>query len=120
MADMIKEFMKKQTTPLAIGVPKQRTEEVAKENPAVQQAAFQPVSSIPASAEQQVVATVSAPEVKAKVGRPKSEIEKTKLSVYVPVEAKAKLVKIQHTTFRQNLNDVLLEAVQDLLKKYGE
>ena len=42
------------------------------------------------------------------------------MSVYVPVEDKKKLVKIQHQTFRQNLNDILLEAINEILVKYGE
>jgi hypothetical protein len=43
-----------------------------------------------------------------------------KLSVYLPAEAKEKLVRIQHDNYKQNLNDILLEAINDLIKKYGK
>ena len=33
-------------------------------------------------------------------------------------ELKDKLVKIQHHSYKPSMNDVLLEAIQDLLKKY--
>ena len=105
--DIIKDFVKKQTTSISIGVPRQKPQgEAAQEriepSPAAQQPVNKPVETV----------------TKGHVGRPKSEIEKVKMSVYVPAEAKAKLIRIQHETYKQNLNDVLLEAINDILKKY--
>jgi len=119
--NIIKDFVKKQTTPLNIGVPKQRPQgaaEVRFEEPAVETAAPAP-APVPAPAPAAVQA-VEPEAVKGHVGRPKSDVEKVKLSVYVPAEAKAKLVKIQHHNYKQSLNDVLLEAISDVIKKYGE
>ena len=107
--DIIKDFVKKQTTSISIGVPRQKPQgEAAQERiePSPSPAAQEPVNK--------PVGTVT----KGHVGRPKSEIEKVKMSVYVPAEAKAKLIRIQHETYKQNLNDVLLEAINDILKKY--
>jgi len=114
--NIIKDFVKKQTTPLNIGVPKQRPQgatEVRIEEPSAQ------VAPSPAPA-QTPVQPVEQEAVRGHVGRPKSDVEKVKLSVYVPAEAKAKLVKIQHHNYKQSLNDVLLEAISDVIKKYGE
>lgn len=105
--NIIKDFVKKQTTPLNIGVPKQRPQQ---EVPEVRIA--EPV--------QEPVRVEAAVAQKPHVGRPKGEIQKVKMSVYVPEEAKAKLIKIQHINYKQNLNDVLLEAIMDIIKKYGE
>lgn len=113
----IKDFVKRQTTPLTIGVPKPKTqkealpetrEEVRTEVP-VQQAA--PVSAAPA-AEPAVT--------KGHVGRPKSDVKKVKVSLYIPAESKEKLVRIQHRNYRQSLNDLLLEAIADIIRKYEE
>lgn len=110
--DIVKDFVKKQTTPIAIGVPKKR-EEAQAEQPAEAPA----VSHVRVQSPyvQQQVEPVAP---KGKPGRPKSEIEKVKLSLYVPEEIKDKLIKIQHNTYRQSLNDVILEAVVDLCAKY--
>lgn len=108
--NIIKDFVKKQTTPLTIGVPRQRPAEENQQPVQVQPKQQEPVSA-PAPA---------APETRGHVGRPKSDIEKVKLSVYVPAEAKSKLIKIQHLNFKSSLNDVLMEAISDLIKKYGE
>lgn len=105
--NIIKDFVKKQTTPLNIGVPKQRPQQ---EVPEVRIA--EPV--------QEPVRVEAAFAQRPHVGRPKGEIQKVKMSVYVPEEAKAKLIKIQHNNYKQNLNDVLLEAIMDIIKKYGE
>ena len=115
--NIIKDFVKKQTTPLNIGVPKQRpaagTEEVKKAEPAAP-APVQVTTPAPSTVQ-------TAPEVvRGQVGRPKSNIEKVKLSVYVPTEAKAKLIKIQHHNYKPSLNDILIEAINDLIKKYDE
>ena len=110
-SDIIKEFVKKQTTPITIGVPKPKTaEQTPREIPEPQKV------EVPVQAPVQE----QAPVVKAHVGRPKSDIEKVKLSVYVPEEAKSKLIRIQHQNFKSSLNDVLMEAISDLIKKYGE
>lgn len=111
--NIIKDFVKKQTTPLTIGVPKQRPQT---ESAAPVQAAETPATEEIATPQPQPQQEVA----KGHVGRPKSDIEKVKLSVYVPAEAKAKLIRIQHHNYKQSLNDVLLEAISDLIKKYGE
>ena len=112
MADnMIKDFVKKQTTAISIGVPKQRPADTPVQ-------AAEPVREV-----EHVAAAPAAketPAVKGHVGRPKSDIEKLKLSVYVPAEAKEKLIKIQHHNYKPSLNDVLMEAIVDIIKKYGE
>ena len=117
--NIIKDFVKKQTTPLTIGVPRQKPQAESEPAPRIETApaapAAEPVKEAapaPAKAEQNME--------KGHVGRPKSNVEKVKLSVYVPAEAKAKLIKIQHHNYRQNLNDVLLEAIADVIKKYDE
>ena len=106
--NIIKDFVKKQTTSINIGVPRQRPQG---EVPEVRMT--EPVQDKPVQAEASVVE-------KHHVGRPKGAIQKVKMSVYVPEEAKAKLIKIQHNNYKQNLNDVLLEAIMDIIKKYGE
>lgn len=112
---IIKDFVQKQTTPISIGVPKQRTPETVPA-PAAEPApqAVQAAPEAPAAPQ-----TTAAAPTKGRVGRPKSDIEKVKLSVYIPAEAKEKLVKIQHTNYKQSINDVLIEAVSDLIRKYG-
>ena len=108
---MIKDFVKKQTTAISIGVPKQRPADTpAQAAEPVRE--VEPVAAAPAAEE--------TPAAKGHVGRPKSDIEKVKLSVYVPAEAKEKLIKIQHHNYKPSLNDVLMEAIVDIIKKYGE
>lgn len=119
--NIIKDFVKKQTTPLTIGVPKQRPQGESEPAPRFE---AEPVAPAPEPFKE--VAPAPAPvqpepeAAKGHVGRPKSEVEKVKLSVYVPAEAKTKLIKIQHHNYKQSLNDVLLEAIADVIKKYGE
>ena len=111
--NLIKDFVKKQTSTVTIGVPRAKPQGVVE----------QPRIEVPAMEPQQAPAAVAELVAESKpkhIGRPKSDIEKCKMSVYVPVEDKKKLVKIQHQTFRQNLNDILLEAINDILVKYGE
>ncbi len=105
--EIIKDFVKRQTSGVTIGVPKSRpkTEETAQQ--AVTEAA-------PAAHEE------TNTKVRGQVGRPKSLIDKVKISVYVPAEVKEKLIKIQHNNYKQNLNDVMTEAIDCLLTKYGE
>lgn len=95
----IKDFVKRQTTPLTIGVPRPKTQK---------------------DPEPEQRMEVQQPAAKGHVGRPKSDIEKVKVSLYVPAESKEKLVKIQHRTYRQSLNDLLLEAIADIIRKYEE
>ena len=107
----IKDFVKKQTSSLNIGVPK------------VKPATIAPLDEIgEAPAAYQTVASANetpAPTVKT-TGRPKSEIQKVKLSLYVPEETKTKLVRIQHLSFKSSLNDVLLEAINEYLEKHKD
>lgn len=112
--DIIKDFVKKQTTAISIGVPKQKPQGEVREVRFEEKQEYAPAVKEP------VVETKAEKAPKGHIGRPKSDIEKVKMSVYVPAEAKAKLIKIQHETYKQNLNDVLLEAINDILKKYGE
>lgn len=54
-----------------------------------------------------------------KAGRPRlTEAKKVKMNLYAPKEIKEKLVKIQHQNYKSSLNDVLFEAVIDLIRKY--
>lgn len=111
--DIVKDFVKKQTSPISIGVPKKR-----EEAPAEQPATAPEVSHTRVQSPYVQLATETPVAPKGKPGRPKSDIEKVKLSLYVPEEIKGKLIKIQHNTYRQSLNDVILEAVVDLCAKY--
>lgn len=123
--NIIKDFVKKQTTPLTIGVPKQRPQAeqetqaaapMEKHLPTVERVQVQAPAPAPVQAAPQ-----AEPEVtRGHVGRPKSDIEKVKLSVYVPADMKARLIRVQHHNYKQSLNDVLIEALADLLKKYDE
>ena len=105
--DIIKDFVKKQTTAVTIGVPRQRPQS--------------PVQEVRIEPEQEAIVeqTIEEKPVKGKVGRPKSDVERVKLSLYIPAEAKEKLIRIQHDNYKQNLNDILLEAVNDIIKKYS-
>ena len=102
---IIKDFVKKQTTPVTIGVPKLRT--------AIKDA----IQEVVRPAETPVDAEPKA--LSGKVGRPRTYENRVKLSIYLPEELKDKLVKIQHHNYKPSMNDVLLEAIQDLLKKYN-
>ena len=101
---IIKDFVKKQTTSVTIGVPKPRT--TTKDT----------VQEVVQPADTPVEAEPVAPS--GKVGRPRTYDKRVKLSIYLPEELKDKLVKIQHHNYKPSMNDVLLEAIQDLLKKY--
>lgn len=114
--DIVKDFVKKQTTPISIGVPKKREETPAEQPAEAPAVSHTRVQSPYVQQAAEAPAPVAAP--KGKPGRPKSDIEKVKLSLYVPDEIKEKLIKIQHNTYRQSLNDVILEAVVDLCAKY--
>lgn len=122
--NIIKDFVKKQTTPLTIGVPKQRPQAGAETTAApVEQPAPEvkpaPVQA-PAAPAAQPVQQAEPEIIRGHVGRPKSDVERAKLSVYVPSEMKSRLIKIQHHNYKPSLNDVLIEAIADLLTKYGE
>lgn len=107
MAD-IKDFIKKQTNQVTIGVPRRRTD--------VEAAVEQPVAEVPQfnAVPETVVPSEDMQPARA-VGRPKSEVRKVKLSAYVPAEVKDRLVKLQHESYRSNLNDVLVEAIMKYL-----
>ena len=121
--NIIKDFVKQQTTPLTIGVPKQRPQGESEPAPRFE---AEPVAPAPEPVKEVAPAPAPAPAqqepetAKGHVGRPKSEVEKVKLRVYVPADANTKLIKIQHHNYKQSLNDVLLEAIADVIKKYGE
>lgn len=105
MADnIIKDFVKKQTSSVTIGVPKPRTMATEKAQDVAQPAAT--------SIDAEPVASSS------RIGRPRTYEKRAKLSIYLPEELKDKLVKIQHHNYKPSMNDVLLEAIYDLLKKY--
>lgn len=114
-SNIVKDFVKKQTSPITIGVPKSKSQDESESRPKYVEPAA-PVTNpqpkaVTTSQEQEFVA-------KGRGGRPKSDIEKVKLSIYVPSEVKSKLIRIQHDNYKQSLNDILLEAVLDLVKKY--
>lgn len=112
MADnTIKDFVKRQTTPLTIGVPKQK----AAEAPAPAPVPAEPAKPI---VDKDIMDINIDTAAKAHVGRPKSDIDKVKLSIYLPADAKDKLVRIQHQNYKSSMNDVLMEAVNDIIKKY--
>lgn len=116
MADnnIMKDFVKKQSTPISIGIPKQRpqVQETVKEEPRKNDA---PVyAKEPAQATATTLAATAEPK---KVGRPKSDVEKVKLSLYLPKEMKERVVRLQHISMKSCLNDVLMEAIEDLLAK---
>lgn len=110
--NIIKDFVKKQTSPINISVPKAR--------PVVQpeEKSVNDLSEDPRKELKEGMTTVPVKEEK-KLGRPRSGVEKVKLSLYVQEDIKQKLIRIQHTTCKASLNDVLTEAVSELLKKYG-
>ena len=109
----IKDFVKKQTASLNIGVPKQRpTGEPLRIEPT-----RLPVAEPEQTAAPQMVATAAAQR---HIGRPKGDVAKIKISLYVPEEIKARLIKVQHMNYKASLNDMLMEAVEDVLKKYNE
>lgn len=122
MADnnIMKDFVKKQSSPISIGVPKMRSTDQEPER--IEMPAQKTVK--PATESRPVARTVLAPveEVKPapkKIGRPKSEIEKVKVSLYLPVDVKNRLVKLQHMNMKSCMNDVMIEAIEDLLDKYS-
>ena len=100
----IKDFGRKQTAAVTIGVPKSR-------NAGAEQVK---VSSQPVVEAQQ-----PAPQEGKRMGRPRTYEKRAKISMYLPEELKDKIVRIQHQNFKSSINDVMIEAVHDLLKKYG-
>jgi hypothetical protein len=109
MAD-IKEFIKKQTTGVTIGVPKARKESDAIPAPAARPATVQEQVK---QAKQESAAGARRP------GRPKTDVQKVKLSVYVPEDVKEALVRIQHDNYKTSLNDVLTEAIMQYVAQNG-
>lgn len=123
--NMIKDFVKKQTTSLNIGTPKQKPVVVPEvspvnrvEDPKEKAAGLQKQIESSPVVKNTLVEEKPLQTVKAKVGRPKGDVEKVKLSVYVPAEVKAKLIKLQHMTYKQSINDVMIEGIYMLLTKY--
>lgn len=123
--NMIKDFVKKQTTSLNIGTPKQKPVVVPEvspakraEEPKEETAIIQKQVETAPAVMNTTVEEKPVQQVKSKVGRPKGDVEKVKLSVYVPAEVKAKLIKLQHMTYKQSINDVMIEGIYMLLTKY--
>ena len=102
--NIIKEFVRKQASPVTIGVPKSREE---KEKLAE-------FDSQPVEVHQQTVS-----QENRKIGRPRTYEKRAKISLYLPEDLKEKIVRIQHQNFKSSINDVMMEAVLDILKKYG-
>lgn len=103
MADnTIRDFIQKQTgNPINIAIPKPKVAEPRTEER-------------PEEEEEGRVRT-------GKAGRPRlTDDKRVKMNLYAPEEIKKKLIKIQHHNYKSSLNDVLLEAVLDLIKKYDE
>ena len=112
--NIIKDFVKKQTSPISISVPKTRPE-VQPEEKSVSDLKGELKEELRAELKEKMTA---APEADEKSGKTKAENNKVKLSLYIDKGVKQKLVKIQHETYKSSLNDVLIEAVDELLKKY--
>lgn len=116
--NIIKDFVKKQTSPISISVPKTRPE-VQPEEKSVSdlkgELKEQLKEELRAELKEEMTA---APEADEKSGKTKAENNKVKLSLYINNSVKQKLIKIQHATYKSSLNDVLIEAVDELLKKY--
>ena len=83
----IKDFIKSQTSPVRIGVPA----------PAQTFQSNEPVVN--------------------RQGRPGVEELKIKMSLYIPLEVKEKLVRIQHAKLCPSFNSIIMEAISDYLKK---
>lgn len=118
--NIIKDFVKKQTSPISISVPKTRPE-VQPEEKSVSDLKGELKEELKEELRAELKdgkTTVPVMDEK-KSGRPKAGIEKVKLSLYVQDDIKQKLIRIQHETYKSSLNDVLTEAVSELLKKYG-
>ena len=121
---IMKDFVKKQSSPISIGKPKIRSnEELVNEGVAEKKEQPKEVQPIDTPTARPVVRTVLAPveeltPAPKKVGRPKGDVEKVKISIYVPAEVKEKIVKLQHMNMKSSINDVMMEAVNDLLDKY--
>ena len=113
--NIIKDFVKKQTSPISISVPKTRPE-VQPEEKSVSNLKEELKEELRAELKEEMTSTPDADE---KSGKTKAENNKVKLSLYINNGIKQKLVKIQHETYKSSLNDVLIEAVDELLKKYG-
>lgn len=105
MAD-IKEFIKRQTTTLNIGTPKVRNESDVIPAPAAR-----PVEEQPQVRKDEEGSEASG----RRPGRPKTDVQKVKLSVYVPEDVKERLVRLQHDTYRTSLNEVLTDAIMGYL-----
>lgn len=117
--NIIKDFVKKQTMPLTIGVPKQKP--IATNNFPEGVNNIQTDSTVDSVSGSEVsTVQTSLNTFKGHIGRPKCDVVKVKLSLYVPEDVKKKLIKIQHHNYRKSLNDVLFEAISDVLKKYDE
>lgn len=116
MAD-IKEFVSRQTGGLNIGVPRKRTEDSQTTQNPDTGVIPNPNKVQTVQAEEPVAETTPA-QVSRPIGRPKSGVEKVKLSAYVTAEVKEKLIKIQHHSYKSNLNDVLVEAIMQYLENH--
>ena len=102
--NIIKDFMRRQTSPITIGVPQSRNTS-SQEIRAVSQ---------PLTAPQQ-----PAPQETKKAGRPRTFENRARITIYLPEEVKDTIIRIQHKTFKPSINEVMIEAVRDLLEKYG-
>lgn len=94
----IKEFVDSQTRGLTIKTP------VAK--PVAEEQVKEPEVPIKTST------------VTGRPGRPKSGIQKTRVTLYLPVDVCEKAVQLWHRECRGSLNDILSEAVEEYIEKH--
>lgn len=100
MTDIVKEFMRNQTESLSIGVPRARQPEDAGGSGPVGESAAVPQRK--------------------PVGRPSgTRVQKTQTPVYMCRELKEELVVIQHRLMKAHLNDVIVEALEEYVRRNG-
>lgn len=124
MAD-IKEFVQKQTgVAIKIGKPAVRKPEPAPsvEEPSVAETPAAPVEEVavvatPAPAAAPARKSVEAP-TPGKVGRPRIDEERVKLSLYLSKDRRDKLNMLKFTTFASSVNDVIIAAIDEYIEKH--
>lgn len=99
----MKEFVKYQTTPVKIGVPKRQ--DVQQQADAVS----------PAVASEEVAEVAE----RKKAGRPRNLENEIRMCLYLTEDMKRRIQFVQHKTFKQSMKEVIHEALEDIFAKYG-
>lgn len=98
---MIKDFIKAQTTPIEIRKPRLEAEKSG---------GVETKNDIkPEAAETQQLSIIE-----------KKRIKKIQLTYYITEEEQEKLIRIQHKNYIKNMSTLISEGIKDLIKKYGE